>query len=374
MTRLKHWLKGEVAPGLLLAAFTAAALVWSNSSAAASYFHLLHLPVGPLSVHEWVNDALMALFFFSVGMEIKRELLEGQLAKPKLAAFPVAAALGGMIAPALIYFFLNSGNSFQRGWGIPMATDIAFAIGVLSLFGKRVPSSLKVFLLALATVDDLGAVIVIAFFYTETVVVAYLGLAVAASALLFLLRQTGWGRLWLYLSLGIAVWGAVFLSGVHATIAGVILAWLMPLRSGSRRPIDIWVARLHPWIGFGVMPVFALANAGVSFSGGANLFSSSVFWGVGLGLLLGKPLGIFAATYLAVISKAAVKPTGIAWLAIFGVALLGGIGFTMALFVANLALPEAELNIAKMAVLSASLLAAILGALSLHCSLRKRNF
>jgi Na+:H+ antiporter, NhaA family len=360
------------------------ALVLANSPFGAAYEHLIHEQVGPLTLHQWINDGLMVIFFFVVGMEIKRELVEGELASPRQAALPIAAAVGGMAGPALVYLFFNRSGDAAEGWGIPMATDIAFAVAALSLFGKRVPAALKIFLLALAIVDDLGAVLVIAFFYTSNIAGPYLGLAALTLGAIALMKEAGVGRYPPYLALGGLLWFAILKSGVHATIAGVLLGLFTPLRFEGREgpaphpePLGDLVHRLHPYVNLFIMPIFALVNAGVRLVGGEKGASGSilehpVFAGVALGLLLGKPLGIFAVSYASVGLKLASLPRGVRWGQLFGVGCLGGIGFTMALFVTNLALDPALEVYAKAAILAASALAGVLGAVILFVSLPKR--
>ena len=409
--------------GIVLLACTAAALVWANSPWAASYHHLweteIALDAGPFTVrstlHHLINDGLMVVFFFLVGLEIKREALIGELASFQQAALPAAAALGGMIVPAAFYAALNLGGPGSAGWGIPMATDIAFALGVLALLGDRVPAGLKIFLAALAIVDDIGAVLVIAIFYTASVDWGALGLAgflllLAAGANVAGVRQP-----WAYSLIGVALWGAVLASGVHATIAGVLLAMTIPSRTrinedefleGARRSVDAFERacgpetnvltnqeqqealltletlcehtqaplqrserKLHGIVAFGIMPLFALANAGVPLTGGdqGGVLSSPVTLGILLGLVIGKPLGITLFSWAAVRSGLAALPRGVTWRLVHGVSWLGGIGFTMSLFVAGLALTEASvlLTEAKLGVLIASLAAGLAGAILL---------
>jgi Na+:H+ antiporter, NhaA family len=366
----------ESSAGFLLALCTVIALLIANSPLGPGYAEFLHGYIGPLSLHHWINDGLMVIFFFVVGMEIKRELVEGELASPRQAALPIAAALGGMAGPALIYLALNPAGSAASGWGIPMATDIAFAVAALSLFGKRVPLSLKVFLLALAIVDDLGAVLVIAFFYTEHIAGPYLGLAALAIGAIALMKEAGIGRYPPYILVGALLWYAVLKSGVHATIAGVLLGLFTPLRfEGKGRaphpePLSDLVHRLHPFVNFLIMPIFALANAGVRLVGGEEgIMQNPVFLGVAGGLLLGKPLGILLFSGLSVFFKFAELPRGVRWAQLAGVGFLGGIGFTMALFVSNLALDPAHEVYAKAGIIAASTLAGLAGAALLHAVL-----
>ncbi|MBV9490333.1 MAG: Na+/H+ antiporter NhaA [Verrucomicrobia bacterium] len=371
----------ETAGGLILIAATAVALAWANSPWAQDYHRLwqteLALGVPPFTLRQplahWINDGLMTVFFLLVGLEIKRELLVGQLAGARKAALPMLAALGGMAVPAFIYACLNARHGpAARGWGVPMATDIAFSLAFLSLADqRRVPASLKVFLTALAIVDDLGAVVVIACCYTAGLSWPALAGAAGAFGALLLANRLGVRQLAPYLVLGVALWAAMFHSGVHATVAGVLVAFAVPLRSrqGHGTPDPVPLQRLeralHPWVSFGVMPLFALANAGLPLAPGelARQLSQPVALGVGLGLLLGKPAGILAACGLAVKVGWAEKPAGANWLQLCGAAALAGIGFTMSLFIANLAFPaHPELvHQAKAGILAGSFGSALAG-------------
>ena len=410
------------AGGLVLLVFAAIALVWANSPWAHGYHALWETQISigvatthaSLTLHEVVNDGLMAVFFFLVGLEIKREILVGELATMRQAALPVAAALGGMIVPALLFVAFNASTHGTRGWGIPMATDIAFALGVLALLGSRIPSSLRVFLSALAIADDLGAVLVIALFYTATISWGALGAAAALLLLSIVANAVGVRATWAYALIGLALWAAVLLSGVHATVAGVLLAFTIPTRTridesaflaGARDALadfhdahtpekTVLSSRAHQValerldmladhaqaplvrlehglngiVNFGIMPVFALANAGVPLSGSGHLVTSPVALGVLTGLLLGKPIGISLATWLSVRSGIASVPADVTRRMLFGVALLGGIGFTMSLFIAGLAFGGSEelLTAAKLGTFTASLLAGIAGWLVLR--------
>lgn len=369
----------EASSGILLALCTVLAMVIANSALSEGYFSFLHAKFLGLSVHHWINDGVMTIFFFVVGMEIKRELVAGELSSPRKAALPIAGAIGGMVGPALLYYFLNPSYPDSRGWGIPMATDIAFAVGVLSFFGKKVPFSLKVFLLALAIVDDLGAVLVIALFYTKEIFAPYLGFAALALAAMVALQKMKVHRYGAYGLLGIATWFFVLRSGVHATVAGVLVGFLTPISFVKNEvkyfPLNELIHKLHPLVSFAIMPIFALANAGVNLVGAdfSALGSSSIFLGVGLGLLLGKPIGILAACAVAVALKAAQLPRGVGWGDMLGVGCLAGIGFTMALFVSGLALyPEQEI-FSKTGILLGSLISAILGCAALAISFRNQN-
>ncbi|MEO6042731.1 MAG: Na+/H+ antiporter NhaA [Tepidiformaceae bacterium] len=409
------FVRTEASGGIVLLAATVVALAWANSPWDESYFELWHarlsLDLALFRIDEdlghLVNDGLMAIFFFVVGLEIKRELLHGELASPRKAALPVAAALGGMIVPALFYSVFNAGGDGARGWGIPMATDIAFALGALALLGRRVPFSLKVFVLALAIVDDLGAIGVIAVFYTDSIAWEPAAWAVALLAVIVVANRAGLRSVDVYVALGIVFWVAVLKSGVHATLAGVVLAALTPARPyydgdsfetnaqgllasltnrGAREedesakqdtllqlerlsrestaPLDRLEHLLHPWVSYLVVPLFALANAGIPISGSAvrDAASSGVTLGVITGLVLGKPLGILAMAWLACRLGWAELPENVSMAHILGAGLLAGIGFTVSLFITGLAFEDAKLIAdAKLGILAASLLAGICG-------------
>jgi NhaA family Na+:H+ antiporter len=380
MNALKRFLAQESAGGIVLTVCAIIAMTLANSPVASGYFGLLNTYVGGLSVLHWINDGLMTIFFFVVGMEIKREMVKGELSTAKKAALPFAAAIGGMVGPALIYLALNPTGIAHQGWGIPMATDIAFAVGILGLFGKRVPFPLKVFLLALAIVDDLGAVVIIALFYTKGIVGGALAAAAAGLALMFMLRKMGFKSYLLYVVIGAGVWFAVLKSGVHATVAGVLIGLLTPETFLRKRgdperysPIDDLVHWLHPYVSFGIMPIFALANAGVSVSGldVPALMVNPVHQGVALGLLLGKPIGIFISCLIIVKIGMAQLPRSVDWPDIFGVGLLGGIGFTMALFISGLALPPDLEVFSKTGILIGSLMSAVAGSITLSFVLNR---
>jgi Na+:H+ antiporter, NhaA family len=400
------------APGVCLALATLLALLWANSPWQDLYFALQHLPITiqfgswslSKSFHHWVNDGLMVVFFFVVGLEIKKELFEGRLSSLKKATLPIMAAAGGMVVPALIYAFVNRGLPTISGWAIPMATDIAFAMGVLSLFGSRVPAGVSVFLLALAIVDDLGAVAVIAAFYTATISPVALSAAVVLFAGIKLCDRLGLRSRWLYFSLSIFVWLAVLFSGVHATVAGVVLGFLTPLKPlvpwpklskalalfssqpgpppaqelqflalEGTGPADQWIRVLHPWVYFLIMPLFALINSGVSISDIdlPSTISSPVAAGISLGLLVGKPLGILLFSFVAVRLRWAELPSDVRWPHVIAVSALGGIGFTMSLFVAHLSFTDvATQNAATVGILLGSAVSAALGAALFATSLR----
>lgn len=367
---LRGLLDSEASGGVCLMAAAAAALLIANSPLSSSYFHLLHAPLLGLGVLHWINDGLMAVFFLFVGLEIKREFLDGQLRRWSNRALPGIAAAGGVAAPAVIYAAINGGSpETLRGWAIPTATDIAFALGVLSLLGSRVPTSLKVFLATLAIVDDLVAVLVIAVFYTEEVRLAALAAAAAVLAVLVALNRFKVLRLAPYLLLGAALWWLVLRSGVHATIAGVLLAMMIPLRKSSGAPDDMHSPlhklehALSPWVAFLVVPVFGFANAGVSFTGmGAGVLFEPVTLGIVLALFIGKQVGVFAAAAAAITLRWADLPVAASWAQLYGVSLLCGIGFTMSLFIGLLAFPDAHMqDMVKVGVLVGSAASAIVG-------------
>ena len=391
---LQEFLRLESAGGLVLMTTTVLALAVANSPIAVHYKALLDLPIevriGAFGIAKplllWVNDGLMAVFFFLVGMELKREVVEGHLSSPRQASLPAFAALGGMLAPAALYAAFNWGDSIAlKGWAIPTATDIAFALGVLSLLGKRVPTALKAFLLSVAIFDDLGAIVVIALFYTAKLSV--LSLVVAAVLVLGLasLNRLGVKRSAAYFLLGVPLWVAVLKSGVHATLAGVVLAMFIPLRVSQDSPstpapkslLRHLEHALHPWVAFGVLPIFAFANAGVSI-GGLSLADvlHPVPLGIVTGLFLGKQVGILAMSWLAVRLGIASPPEGVGWRQLYGTALLCGIGFTMSLFIASLAFEQggtAYLGLERLGILIGSLVSGLLGYVVLKISLSGRG-
>ena len=366
----------EAASGLLLIAAAALALIINNSPLSSFYSSFLEVPVavqiGALQIAKpsllWINDGLMALFFLLIGLEVKRELLDGHLSKPSQVVLPGAAAIGGMVVPALIYWALNKDNpAALGGWAIPMATDIAFALGVLALLGKRVPVSLKLFLMTLAIIDDLGAIIVIAIFYSGELSSASLAGAGACLVALIAMNRLGVVKLGPYLIIGLILWVCVLKSGVHATLAGVTLAFCIPLRTKNAEPSPLLGLEhaLHPWVAYGILPLFAFANAGVSLAG-VNLesFTHHVPMGIAAGLLVGKTVGVFGLTWLAVKTGLAALPTGANWGQVMGVAILCGIGFTMSLFVGSLAFVPGSSEYAgmdRMGILTGSILAALIG-------------
>lgn len=420
------FLHAEASGGILLLICTVIALVWANSPFAESYFHLWHTYISihidnfslNYSLHHWINDGLMAIFFFVVGLEIKREFLVGELSSGQKAALPVAGALGGMIFPALLYAVFNAGSEGSSGWGIPMATDIAFVIGILALLGPKVPIALKVFVIALAIADDIGAVLVIAIFYTSDI--SFLSLFVGAGFILLLITANllGIKNLLIYTILGIGLWFAFLFSGVHATVAGVLLAFTIPATSrinskefmeeGEKllkdfdeageevestftneerliaaqaleancekvmTPLSRFESGLHPWVSFFIMPVFALANAGVTI--GEDFITSltnPISIGIITGLFFGKQIGIFIFSWIAIKLKIAIKPKDVGWAKIYAAGILAGIGFTMSLFIANLAFSEASLlDTSKVGILSASLISGVIGFFVLKRSLK----
>jgi NhaA family Na+:H+ antiporter len=419
---VEEFIKSESAGAILLLIATIFALIWANSSYSASYFAFWSYPIGwnvggvsfATDLHHCINDGLMSLFFFVVGLEIKREMKKGELSSTGRAALPAIAALGGMLVPAAIYFLLNRHGEAARGWAIPMATDIGFAIGVLGLLGKRIPSSLRIFLLALAIVDDVGAILVIALFYTDYISAGAIGVAVALLAVLFVLSR--WvPKTAIFLIFGVAFWVAILMSGVHATIAGVILGLVTPLKpqyeasemiSHARRLLDkLHFAlqdrqdetaevtlrelqalahgtesmgerleeSLHPWVSFMILPLFALANAGVALSIselGAAMRSQSAI-GIFLGLVVGKIIGVVGFSFLAVKFRFATMAEDTNWHHFIGAGMLAGIGFTVALFVSTLAFENDELeSTAKIAIMIASLVSGVLGYIYLRLTHR----
>lgn len=369
---LAHFLENEAAGGYVLMVAAALALVVANSPLAPAYFAGLQthfgFAVGPIhldeSVIHWINDGLMALFFLLVGLEIKREVLDGQLSRPADVILPGAAALGGVALPAAIYLFFNNTHpESMAGWAIPSATDIAFALGVLALMGSRVPTSLKVFLTAIAIMDDLAAIVIIALFYTDQLHLMALAGAGAVLAILVILNRLKVISLWPYLLLGVVLWFLVLESGIHATLAGVALALTIPLRADERCPLHRLEHALHKPVAFGVTPIFGFANAGLSFAGiGLSALLDPVPLGVALGLFLGKQVGVFGVAYGLIRMGWARLPAGASVAQLYGVAVLCGIGFTMSLFIGGLAFGDPKLiDETKIGVLVGSLASALLG-------------
>ena len=371
----KWFFKLEAASGLVLLISAVIALIISNSNFSSLYFETLqsYLFIGinniglKMSLHHWINDALMAVFFFFVTLEIKREFILGELSSPKQALLPIIAAIGGMLVPALIYIYINFGNGDTiNGWAIPSATDIAFSLGVLSLLGSRVPISLKVFLTALAIIDDLGAIIIIAFFYTGDLSIQYLSLLLLTFIALLILNKSGVKKFLPYLILGLILWFFTYQSGVHATISGVLLATVIPHRKKNEEYSLLTKIEhnISSYVAFGIMPLFALANAGVSLDG-INLESllSPVPLGIVLGLFVGKQIGVFLFSIIAIKLKIAQMPNNANWMSFYGVGILAGIGFTMSLFIGNLAFVEniEYIDGVKIGVLTGSLLSTLIG-------------
>lgn len=420
MQKIKNFFMQESFGGILLFFCAVAAMIVANSALGESYFHLWHEKVGfsigekfyGFDLHTWVNDVLMSLFFLMVGLEIKREFLFGGLSGFKKAAFPAIAAIGGMIVPAMIYLGFNAGEETAHGFGIPMATDIAFALGVVLMLGKRVPPALKLFLVTLAVVDDLGAIVVIAVFYSSGIAWGWLGISAFLVGILVALNYMGVRNLIPYLCVGVLLWFGVHESGIHATISAVILAFTIPAEpkiftkdflssvegdllkfnqaeeerkdillththfdalhnlkqkiSYVQNPLLKLEHTLHSLSTYLIMPIFAFANAGVAIGGGIDFEAMHIIYGVGLGLIVGKPLGILLLTFLCEKLGIASRPNGISWSHIAGTGMLAGIGFTMSIFVSNLAFEqEAYIELAKISILSSSLLAGILGSLFL---------
>jgi NhaA family Na+:H+ antiporter len=360
----EQFFKSEAAGGVLLLTMTGLALVLANSPLGAAYFGFLHAYVAGLSILHWINDGLMALFFLLVGLEIKRELTGGELDTWSRRALPGLAALGGLVLPSVFYAVINRADpAALRGWAIPTATDIAFSLGVLAMMGARVPPALKVFLTALAIIDDLAAVLIIALFYGTGFSLLFLGLGAAALAVLATMNRTGVRLLWPYLLVGTLLWFFVLKSGVHATIAGVILAFAMPSQTRKASPSSRLEHGLHKWVAFGIVPVFAFANAGVPLHGfSLSALAQPVTLGILAGLFLGKQFGVFGAAWLAVRLGLGKLPEGASWAAIYGVALLCGIGFTISLFIGALAFEEGSTEAAaKLGVLAGSLLSGLAG-------------
>jgi Na+:H+ antiporter, NhaA family len=371
----QRFIESEASGGFVLMASATLGMAVANSPLADNYVHLLHWEIGGLDVLHWINDGLMALFFLLIGLEIKRELLVGELDSWPRRALPFIAALGGMVLPALIFFAVNWQTPENwRGWAIPTATDIAFALGVLSLFGSRIPNSLKVFLTSLAIIDDLGAILIIAIFYASGLSGVALGVAGAVTIALVVLNTLGVTRLAPYLLLGVLLWASMLFSGIHATLAGVVLAMTIPLGSPERRQDNASGSTLYrledalgPWVAFIVLPVFGFANAGVSLAGvSLEMMLAPLSLGIVLGLFVGKQLGIMAFIVAGRRAGIVQLPADATWRQIYGVAILCGIGFTMSLFIGLLAFDEQQqIDATKLAVLVGSLLSALIGAVPL---------
>ncbi|WP_298739105.1 Na+/H+ antiporter NhaA [uncultured Chitinophaga sp.] len=370
LSPLHEFLQDSRAVGIVLIACTVVSLVTANSPYQLSYLHFwettVSMPEGwhmPHTLLHWINDGLMVLFFFLVGMEIKRELMEGELSSLQKSLLPALAALGGMVCPALIFIAFNANTDHIHGWGIPMATDIAFSLGILSLLGNRVPVNLKIFLMALAIIDDLGAILTIAIFYTDELQLVYLLSGLATLVVLIVLNLFKVQRLIWYLIPGIVLWYCIFNSGIHATIAGVLIAFCIPLSK-----ISDLIHNLHDPVNFVIMPLFALANTAIVFPPDIfQVFTDTVSYGILAGLVAGKPLGIFLFSYLATRFKLAALPDETSWAQLIGAGIIAGIGFTMSIFISTLAYAEADLQvISKISVMAASLIAGIAGYLYLR--------
>jgi Na+:H+ antiporter, NhaA family len=385
---MRAFLAKESAGGLLLIAAAVLAMIIANSPLAWTYFHALELetgPVltaklGPMTLHLWINDGLMSLFFLLVGLEIKREFLDGHLSTWADRRLPFIAAAAGMVVPALVYLGVTGGaTDLTRGWAIPAATDIAFALGLLALLGKRAPTSLKLFLTTVAIVDDVGAVVIIAVFYTAKLNLIALAASFAVLGGMFIMNRAGVKHPAWYFAAFIVLWYFELLSGVHATVAGVLAAMAVPIKQTPAAPDaeDSTLHRmehaLHPWVAFLIVPVFGFANAGVTLGGGASAFAPLPL-GIALGLFVGKQIGVFGSVWLAVKAGIATRPAKANWAQVYGVSLLCGIGFTMSLFIGGLAFPNApESDAVKIGVLMGSLLSAAAGVLVLRFAATKRS-
>ncbi|WP_419843308.1 Na+/H+ antiporter NhaA [Actinobacillus pleuropneumoniae] len=377
LKQIQKFLKLEAASGILLLVSALLAMIFANTDLNQLYFSFLQTEVaikfGTFSIDKpllmWVNDGFMAVFFILVGMEVKRELFEGSLSSYQKAIFPAVAALGGMIIPALVYWFINQNSpEYQQGWAIPMATDIAFALGIVALLSKQVPPALKVFLLALAIIDDLGAIIVIALFFSHEMSMQALTIASIAIVILVAMNRYKVTGLINYAIIGTILWASVLKSGVHATLAGVIIGFCIPLRGkNGEAPLHHLEHALAPWCSFAILPLFAFSNAGVSLEGmSLDKLASPLPLGVALGLIIGKPVGVFLFSYVAVLLGIAKVPEGINLKQIFAIAVLCGIGFTMSMFIAGLAFGEEEasenmLALARLGILMGTFVSAIIG-------------
>jgi len=371
----REFFESEKSGGIVLLIVTILSILAANSSFQAVYLDFWNTPMGKHSLVEWINDGLMAIFFLYIGLELEREIYQGELSRLKKASLPIFAALGGMIVPAMIYLFFNHGTPTQAGAGIPMATDIAFAIGILSLLGKRVPLSLKIFLTALAVIDDLGAIIVIAIVYTASLSVPYLLFALGIFLVLVLLNRLKVNNLAPYLLGGSIMWYCTLHSGVHATLAGVLLAFAIPFGDGRKATpsAKVWHF-LHKPVSFGILPLFALANTALIFSGNLSNFGQPVSLGIILGLFLGKPLGIWFFSFLSVKIGICTLPSGIRMKHVVGIGFLGGIGFTMSIFITLLAFSDpGMINLAKMAIIAGSIISGITGFFWLKITLKKHS-
>ena len=373
-TLFKDFFNNEKAGGLVLIACTILSLLLANSNYGTCYHDFFQTQFAGHSFEHWINDGLMTIFFLLIGLELEREIYQGELSNIKDALLPIFGALGGMLIPAGIFLLFNFGTATQSGAGIPMATDIAFALGILSLLGNRVPTSLKIFLTSLAVIDDLGAIIIIAIFYTKTLLWTNLFIALGIWLLLFIIGKLKVRNLFPYLIGGVAMWYFMLHSGVHATITGVLLAFAIPFGNGGEKSTSFILQHfLHKPVAFIILPIFALANTAIVFSGDiSQTLTENNSLGIALGLIVGKPLGIFIFTFLAVTFGLCKLPTDLNWKSIFGVGLLAGIGFTMSIFVTLLAFDnETIINNSKLIILISSLIAGLLGFFVLNGILNK---
>ncbi len=390
MNALEEFIKKESSSGIVLIFITILALFLQNSAFSSAYSSFLQTHVeirfGSFEIAKplylWVNDGLMAIFFFLIGLEVKREVLEGHLSSMKQAILPIIAAIGGMVVPAIVFALINYGDEFaMRGWAIPTATDIAFALGILSLLGKRVPISLKIFLMALAIMDDLGAIVIIALFYTSDLSTLSIIMALFLLVVLFVMNRMGVAKKAAYILVGIVLWVSVLKSGVHATLAGVALAFMIPLKSKRKDQKEFSMLKelehdLHYWVAFLILPLFAFVNAGVNLDGiSLDEMLGSVPLGIMLGLFIGKQLGVFGFSWIAIKLGLAKLPENANWMQLYGVGVLTGIGFTMSLFVDTLAYGETKMfNYAdKLAILLGSFLSGIVGYLILRMASKQKS-
>ncbi len=371
----EDFFKSEKAGGLILLACTVISLLLSNSVFGTTYLHFWHTNFGGQSIEYWINDGLMTIFFLLIGLELEREIYIGELSNIKKSLLPIFAALGGMIVPASLYLYFNFGTPTQSGAGIPMATDIAFALGILSLLGKKVPISLKIFLTALAVIDDLGAILVIALFYTKTIFWIYLLISLGIFGFLLILNRLKVRNLIPYLIGGILMWYFMLHSGVHATITGVLLAFAIPFGNGNKKSTSYILQHLlHKPVAFFILPLFALANTAISLNGDlGEILTQHYSIGIATGLIAGKPLGIFSLSLLVVKMGVCQLPSDINWKSILAVGFLGGIGFTMSIFVTLLAFEDATIiNNTKFVIILSSLVAGTIGYLGLKISLKSK--
>lgn len=371
-SKFKQFFDSEKSGGILLLIVTILSMLEANSSNQVAYLNFWNSELGGHTLVYWINDGLMAIFFLYIGLELEREIYQGELSHLKKASLPIFAALGGMIVPALIFMFFNHGTPTHAGAGIPMATDIAFAIGILSLLGKRVPLSLKIFLTALAVIDDLGAILVIALFYTSSLSIAYLAAAMGIFLLLIVMNRLKVLTLIPYLVGGALMWFCMWNSGVHATLTGVLLAFAIPFRDGRKTtPSAKLLHFLHKPVSFIILPIFALANTALIFNANWSDFTQPLSIGIILGLFLGKPFGIWLFSFLSVRSGICALPQDIRMKHVVGVGFLGGIGFTMSIFITLLAFKDLEnINLAKMAIIGGSIISGITGFLWLKLTLK----